>query len=122
MVVHKMNEWDDTQGTQELGASLSAANPTEHSTGMTHARMVIDQIGSRIRQDVMGRDDVIELVLVALFAGGHVLLEDYPGSGKTTLRRLWENPSKLMKAERIYPTSGACNSHLIYCRRTLQGS
>ena len=82
-----MNEWDDTQGTQDLGASHSETNPTEHSAGMTHARLVIDQIGARIRQDVMGRDDVIELVLVALFAGGHVLLEDYPGSGKTTLAK-----------------------------------
>ena len=35
----------------------------------------------------MGRDDVIELVLVALLADGHVLLEDYPGSGKTTLAK-----------------------------------
>ncbi|MFK7990192.1 MAG: AAA family ATPase, partial [Sandaracinaceae bacterium] len=33
------------------------------------------------------RDDVIELVLVALLADGHVLLEDFPGSGKTTLAR-----------------------------------
>jgi MoxR-like ATPase len=35
----------------------------------------------------MGRDDVIELVLVALFSDGHMLLEDYPGSGKTTLAK-----------------------------------
>ncbi|MCA9546256.1 MAG: AAA family ATPase, partial [Myxococcales bacterium] len=34
-----------------------------------------------------GRDDVIELVLVALLGDGHVLLEDYPGSGKTTLAK-----------------------------------
>ena len=29
----------------------------------------------------------VELVIVALFSGGHVLLEDYPGSGKTTLAK-----------------------------------
>jgi MoxR-like ATPase len=40
-----------------------------------------------MRENVMGRDGVIELVLVALFADGHVLLEDYPGSGKTTLAK-----------------------------------
>jgi MoxR-like ATPase len=40
-----------------------------------------------MRDSVMGRDAVIELVLVALFADGHVLLEDYPGSGKTTLAK-----------------------------------
>src|SRR5207253_832106 len=36
---------------------------------------------------VQGRDEVIDLLLIALFADGHVLLEDFPGSGKTTLAR-----------------------------------
>jgi len=34
-----------------------------------------------------GKDEVIEHVLVALVAGGHVLLEDLPGVGKSTLAR-----------------------------------
>ncbi len=34
-----------------------------------------------------GKRDVVDLVLVAMFAGGHVLLEDVPGTGKTTLAR-----------------------------------
>src|SRR5947207_11576176 len=42
-------------------------------------------MGARCRAMVQGRDDVIALVLTALFADGHVLLEDHPGSGKTTL-------------------------------------
>ena len=33
----------------------------------------------------MGKDDVIARVLTAIYAGGHVLLEDCPGVGKTTL-------------------------------------
>ena len=51
------------------------------------ARLVASQVQAHMRQNVMGRDDVIELVLVSLFADGHVLLEDYPGSGKTTLAK-----------------------------------
>ena len=51
------------------------------------ARSVAAKLRARIRANVMGRDEVIELVLVALFADGHVLLEDYPGSGKTTLAK-----------------------------------
>ena len=35
----------------------------------------------------MGRNDVIDLVIVGLLTDGHVLLEDYPGSGKTTLAK-----------------------------------
>ncbi|MEL7370691.1 MAG: AAA family ATPase [Myxococcota bacterium] len=41
----------------------------------------------RVRTAVRGRDEVIELVLIALFADGHILLEDFPGSGKTTLAK-----------------------------------
>lgn len=51
------------------------------------ARSVCDRLSRRARAVIVGRDDVIELVLVALLSDGHVLLEDYPGSGKTTLAR-----------------------------------
>ena len=50
-------------------------------------RTLAGRLRDRMRHDVIGRDDIIELVLIALFADGHVLLEDYPGSGKTTLAR-----------------------------------
>ncbi|GAA1898149.1 hypothetical protein GCM10009687_79580 [Asanoa iriomotensis] len=36
---------------------------------------------------VLGKDEVVRLTLTALFAQGHVLLEDVPGVGKTTLAR-----------------------------------
>ena len=36
---------------------------------------------------IVGKDNEIELMLAALFAGGHVLLEDVPGTGKTTLAK-----------------------------------
>jgi MoxR-like ATPase len=51
------------------------------------ARAVASRIRDRVRDNVMGRDEVVDLVLIALFADGHVLLEDYPGSGKTTLAK-----------------------------------
>jgi MoxR-like ATPase len=72
-----------------FGASLPTENTDLGSVNesLAHARLVTERIRDRIRHDVMGRDDVIELVLVALFSGGHVLLEDYPGSGKTTLAK-----------------------------------
>lgn len=55
------------------------------------ARAVASALRDRMRYDVMGRDGVIELVLVALLGDGHVLLEDYPGSGKTTLAKALGN-------------------------------
>ncbi len=54
---------------------------------LAEVREVAERLRARMRYDIMGRDDVIELVLVALLSGGHVLLEDYPGSGKTTLAK-----------------------------------
>ncbi len=51
------------------------------------AHEVIEKLGDRLMSMIMGRDDVIELILIALLADGHILLEDYPGSGKTTLAK-----------------------------------
>lgn len=48
---------------------------------------VVTRLRERLRAAVKGRDDVIDLVLVAVLADGHVLLEDFPGSGKTTLAK-----------------------------------
>jgi MoxR-like ATPase len=48
---------------------------------------VAERIAGNIRRAVKVRDDVLERVLVALFAEGHILVEDYPGVGKTALAR-----------------------------------
>jgi MoxR-like ATPase len=45
------------------------------------------KLHSAIAGVVRGKDDTIELALVALFAGGHLLIEDIPGVGKTLLAR-----------------------------------
>ena len=45
------------------------------------------RVQNRLRAAIVGRDKVIDLVIIALLADGHVLLEDYPGSGKTTLAK-----------------------------------
>ncbi len=51
----------------------------------------VAELGARLRDNiaraVKAPDDVLRDVLVALFAEGHVLIEDYPGVGKTALAR-----------------------------------
>lgn len=54
---------------------------------LANARHVVDRLRSRLVFAVRGRDEVIDLILIALLADGHVLLEDHPGSGKTTLAK-----------------------------------
>lgn len=43
------------------------------------------QIVREVSKAFIGKQDVIEKVLMTIYAGGHVLLEDSPGVGKTTL-------------------------------------
>jgi MoxR-like ATPase len=57
------------------------------SDGLEVGSRVVERLRSRLRAAIRGRDEVIDLVLTALLADGHVLLEDFPGSGKTTLAR-----------------------------------
>ena len=51
----------------------------------------ISQLAQRIRSNVatviVGKDAQLELILTAMLAGGHILLEDVPGTGKTTLAK-----------------------------------
>ena len=49
------------------------------------------QIKTNIGQVLVGKDDVVELILAAVLSGGHVLIEDVPGIGKTTLARALAN-------------------------------
>lgn len=43
------------------------------------------QVISEVRKAVIGKDEVIAKVMTAILAGGHILLEDIPGVGKTTM-------------------------------------
>ncbi len=47
----------------------------------------MDQVISNVERVIVGKRDVIELTLVALLCEGHVLIEDVPGTGKTTLAK-----------------------------------
>ena len=47
----------------------------------------ISSIKENISRVIIGKEHVTDLILAAFFAGGHVLLEDMPGTGKTVLAR-----------------------------------
>jgi MoxR-like ATPase len=61
----------------------SPTAPEQAAAHVAAARRVV----TNVEQVVHGRDRAVELVTCALLAGGHVLVEDVPGSGKTTLAR-----------------------------------
>lgn len=45
------------------------------------------RLRQNIQQVIVGKDDVIDLALIALLCEGHLLIEDVPGTGKTTLAK-----------------------------------
>ena len=50
--------------------------------------MIVEQskeIIEQVNQAFIGKNDIVEKVLMTIYAGGHILLEDCPGVGKTTL-------------------------------------
>jgi MoxR-like ATPase len=49
------------------------------------ATVLVDQLREGLRSVLRGKEHVIDLALAALFARGHLLLQDVPGVGKTTL-------------------------------------
>ncbi len=52
---------------------------------MTREQQLIEQMESAINCVFVGKEEIVHKVLICLIAGGHVLLEDVPGVGKTTL-------------------------------------
>jgi len=45
------------------------------------------QVAASVASVILGKDEVIEACVVALLAGGHLVIEDYPGVGKTLLAK-----------------------------------
>jgi MoxR-like ATPase len=62
-----------------------------NSNGTDRVAQAAATIKANIGHVLVGKDDVVELVLAAVFSGGHVLIEDVPGIGKTTLARALAN-------------------------------
>ncbi len=59
--------------------------PPEQADARAQAAADLQAVSDAVQVVVRGKPAVVELALVALLCGGHVLLEDIPGVGKTTL-------------------------------------
>ena len=72
-----------------MTANDAAIAPAPAVTAADAARIAqtAAAIGANIGRAIVGKDAVIEHTLAALFSAGHILIEDIPGIGKTTLAR-----------------------------------
>jgi len=52
---------------------------------ISEARQALNRLRTNMKVTIRGKDDVVDQVLICLVAGGHLLIEDLPGVGKTTL-------------------------------------
>jgi MoxR-like ATPase len=69
---------------------MEPIEPLPGSVAQEEVEAAVDfarRIEDNIRRAVKVRDDVLDHVVVALLAEGHILVEDYPGVGKTALAR-----------------------------------
>ena len=69
------------------GASPAGSDTSAPAEGGHAGRRLWDDLRREVGKAVVGIDEPLRLVLVALLADGHVLVEDVPGTGKTLLAR-----------------------------------
>lgn len=69
--------------------SYAIANSSKLISGgnLPTMRERVERLTQNLSRTIVGKADAIQLVLVALFSGGHALLEDVPGVGKTLLAK-----------------------------------
>ncbi len=75
---------EDTTATDTMRPDATSADRAEAVRALAEAAEAIRENVSRV---IVGAEDSIQLLLVAMLAGGHVLLEDVPGTGKTVTAR-----------------------------------
>ena len=53
----------------------------------TELKKILNDVKNNVSKLVKGKDDILEKAICTFFSGGHLLLEDVPGTGKTTLAK-----------------------------------
>ena len=74
---------------------------------------IYTRIKENISKVIVGKGEVIDLMLIALFCRGHMLIEDVPGTGKTMLVKSLAASIDCEAAINLRPT---------FCRPTLRAS
>jgi MoxR-like ATPase len=76
-----------TSKLQTGGSMTSETGRGAATEAATAIRDIAERVKTNIKRVIVGKDDVIDLVMVALLSDGHILIEDVPGIGKTMLAK-----------------------------------
>ena len=71
----------ETTGDRDSQSSSTVHTGTENHTGTM--KTIFDRVTTEVNKIYVGQDELVLSTLVALFSGGHVLIESVPGLGKT---------------------------------------
>ena len=70
-------------------ASSNSEVPFESRLDLTELQNMISNIRTEIKKIIVGQDNMIDLMICALLADGHILVEGVPGVAKTLTARLF---------------------------------
>ena len=70
-----------------LSSHSNGAAAAAHSAALDETAARVRELETNLGRVIRGKPQSIRLLLIALFSGGHALLEDVPGTGKTTLAK-----------------------------------
>ncbi|MGB0838790.1 MAG: AAA family ATPase, partial [Chitinophagales bacterium] len=76
------------QASESLNADSSATNYFEARTDLGELQTMVQQIKDEIGKTIVGQHNFLELLIVAVLADGHVLIEGVPGVAKTLTAKL----------------------------------
>ena len=75
------------ENRHSLVSDHHSTNSRPIDEGSSSTTALLDRLRGNLASVFLGKPEVIELALVALFAEGHLLIEDIPGIGKTLLAK-----------------------------------
>ena len=81
---HRMD--DETTNRRAAGGDIAATAPAA-ATAVAAIRDAAARVRENVGRVIVGREDVVEMTLVAMLCNGHVLIEDVPGIGKTMMAK-----------------------------------
>ena len=72
---------------------------------MSDYREAIDAVLQEVGRAVVGKEEITEKIMMAILAGGHILVENIPGMGKTTMA---------LAFSKVYSGCASCRPDRVY--------